>query len=346
MMGKPIGWIAILIMLGAAALAQPPKSDIEKAAARLITPGAERSIERGLLWLQKEQRPDGSWGSGAYEGNTAVTALAGMAFMAAGSTPDRGPHGREVRRAIDYLLANTQRSGFISVVKGAGHGPMYGHGFSTMFLAECYGMTNRNEVRDTLSRAVKLIVQSQNAEGGWRYEPQRAEADVSVTSCQVIALRAARNAGVFVPKETIDRAIEYIKKCQNADGGFRYMLAAGERESGFPRSACALAALFSAGVYEGPEIKKSVAYLERFKPASGVAHRETYYEYGHYYGVQAMWQIGGDAWNRWYPSVRDDLIARQQANGSWPSQTSVEAATAMCVVALALPNNLLPIFQR
>jgi squalene cyclase len=312
----------------------------------MLTAEADHAVARGLAWLVSRQHDDGSFGSGTYEGNTAVTGLAGMAFMSAGSTPGRGPHGRTLNQAIDYLLASAQQSGFINAPRGAGHGPMYGHGFATMFLAECYGMSLRPELREALSRAVKLIVNTQNKEGGWRYYPQRSDADISVTICQLMALRAARNAGIHVPKETVEQAVDYIRRCQNPDGGFMYMLSVGERESRFPRSAAAVAALNSAGVYQGPEIRKGIDYLMQFLPGPGVVQRETYYEYGHYYAVQAMWQAGGEVWTRWFPAVRDDIVSRQQPDGSWASHNSVEAATAMCLMVLQLPNNALPIFQR
>ena len=180
----------------------------------------------------------------------AVCALAGMAMMAGGSTPGRGPYGAQVNRCVDYLLANTQPSGFICG-PDASYGPMYGHGFATMFLAECYGMSPRPELREKLSKAVKIIVNSQNKQGGWRYQPVRETADISVTVCQVMALRAARNAGLYVPNETIDRSIDYVKRSQNADGGFMYMITPGG-ESDFPRSAAAVVALYSAGIYKGP----------------------------------------------------------------------------------------------
>ena len=123
---------------------------------------------------------------------------------------------------------------------------MYSHGFGTLFLAEAYGMTHRPEIREKLQKAVRLIIDSQNIEGGWRYQPVRHDADLSVTICQINALRAARNAGLFVPKETVDACIRYVKQSQNPDGGFRYMLQAGAT-SEFPRSAAGVVALQSAG---------------------------------------------------------------------------------------------------
>src|SRR5690606_37168691 len=166
----------------------------ERTAVELITPETDKAIARGLAALASRQADDGSFGSGGYSRNVAVCALAGMAFLAGGNTPDRGRYGLNVERSIDFILANMQESGFITVAGATSHGPMYGHGFATLFLAECYGMTTRRNLRESLSKAVNLIVNTQNSQGGWRYQPQRRDADISVTIAEVMALRAARNA--------------------------------------------------------------------------------------------------------------------------------------------------------
>ena len=260
----------------------------------------------------------------------------------------RGPFGAEVARAVDYILANAQQSGFIAAPGSSSHGPMYGHGFATLFLAEAYGMSNRPDLREKLAAAVKLIVNCQNNQGGWRYQPVRAEADLSVTICQVMALRAARNAGIYVPNETIDKCIDYVRKSQNPDGGFKYMVG-GPGESRFALSAAGLVALYSAGVYEGDDITKGLKYLMKFLPGGENVPRDgmNYFYYAHYYAVQAMWQAGGDDWARWYPAVREELIKRQRKDGSWLSpHAGAEYATAMALIVLQMPENYLPIFQR
>jgi hypothetical protein len=117
-------------------------------------------------------------------------------------------------------------------------------------------------------------------------------------------------------------------------------------ESDFARSAAGVVALYSAGVYEGPEIDKGIEYLLKFIPKRGVVRRENYYFYGHYYAVQAMWQAGGDAWSQWYAGIRDELLGRQQRDGSWRSPISNDYATAMACIVLQVPNNYVPIFQR
>jgi hypothetical protein len=264
--------------------------------------------------------------------------------MASGSTPGRGEYGAEVDRCVQFILDSCQDSGFINVPGSGSHGPMYGHGFATLFLAEAYGMSQRPALRDKLSKAVELIVSTQNTDGGWRYQPVRRDADLSVTICQVMALRAARNAGLFVPHDTIDRCVAYVKRSQNADGGFMYMIQGGQ--SAFPRSAAGVVALYSAGIYEGPEIERGLRYVMENLPRGGVFNRESHYFYGHYYAVQATWHAGGDHWRRWYPAIRDELISRQRDDGSWMDSICQEYGTAMACIVMQIPNNYLPIFQR
>jgi hypothetical protein len=305
---------------------------------------ARPAIEKGLKYLSQQQLDDGSFSTSGYGRNAAVVALAGMAWLSEGSTPGRGAYGAEVERAADFLLDHAEDSGFISVEGAMSHGPMYEHGFATLFLSEVYGMSPRDDLHDKLARAIDLIVRTQNDEGGWRYQPRREDADISVTICQVMALRAARNAGLRVPNETVDRCVEYVKKCQNADGGFRYMLPEGE--SAFPRSAAGVVALYSAGIYEGREIERGLAYLDQHVPRAQAIGMDGHFFYGHYYAVQAMWQAGGDRWQRWYPSIRDSLLARQQADGSWVDPVCFEYGTAMATIILQMPDSSVPIFQR
>lgn len=340
---------ACLLVLGSAGAAwggEPAAGPPPRATAKnLLQPQTHRAIENGLAYLKSQQNPDGSFGRGAYSRNVAVCSLAGLAFMARGSTPGRGPHGEEVNRCLAFILDHARDSGYIIAPEAASHGPMYGHGFATLFLAEVYGMSSEPALREKLVRAVDLIVRTQNDEGGWRYEPKPQDADISVTICQIMALRAARNAGIFVPNETVDRCIDYVKRSQNPDGGFMYQLTA-PGDSRFPRSAAGVVALYSAGIYEGEELEKGLDYLMQQLPQSKGLPMEAHYFYGHYYAVQAMWQAGGSRWQRWYPAIHDALLARQRPDGAWFDQISPEYGTAMACIVLQMPNNHVPIFQR
>lgn len=364
---KPLHAIPVCVaLLGAAAIpkaqdgdgaVQPPaqaQDDIgvnptgaqNNPLANEMTDEAERAIERGFAFLLSQQATDGSFGLSRYEGEVGISSLGCLALMADGHVPGRGEYGEAVERGLDFILDHINETGFI-VGRTTSHGPMYGHGFATLFLGEVYGMNPTDErVRDALVRAVQLIINSQNEEGGWRYYPVPFDADISVTIAQIMALRSARNAGIKVPKETIDRAVEYVRNCQNADGGFRYMIGTGG--SAWPRTAAGVASLFYAGIHEDQAIDRGVEYLMR-NALPGAANRtgEAHYYYGHYYAVQAMYLAGGASWERWWPAIRDELIDSQAANGAWPDHYANGAyATAMSLIILQMPKRYLPIFQK
>ena len=183
---------------------------------------------------------------------------------------------------------------------------MYSHGFGTLFLAEAYGMTHRPEIREKLHKAVQLIIDTQNNEGGWRYQPVKHDADLSVTICQINALRAARNAGLFVPKETVAACIQYVKRSQNPDGGFRYMLRAAPARS---PSAAGVVALQSAGEYDterGSRRDRVFAPVhprnQAGEPLQPLLLRALLRGPGHV-------DSGGEDWNEWYPAIRTSCSA-------------------------------------
>lgn len=305
-----------------------------------ITPELNDAVDRGLSFLAAEQQDDGSFGAERYGRHAGITALACLAFMSHGDLPGRGTYGPQVEKGLQFILDSAHENGLLAA--DTSHGPMYGHGFATLFLAEIYGQTQDSRVREALIKAIRLIVGSQNNEGGWRYQPVPNEADISVTVCQVKALRAARNAGIKVPKETIDKAIEYVRRCQNPDGGFRYMLNSGN--SAFPRSAAGVMTLYAAGVYEDQAIDRGLEYLLDHLPGEG--RNTPHYYYGQYYGVQAMFFAGGEYWQRWFPAIRDVLLERQASDGHWEGQAGKAYGTAMALIVLQMPNRYLPIFQK
>jgi len=306
-----------------------------------ITPELNRGVERGLAWLALQQKEDGSFGSLSHYGrHVGITGLAGMAFVADGSVPGRGRYADVVQGCIGFILDHSSESGLLAAETS--HGPMYGHGFATLFLAEVYGMSPREDLREALRKAVRLIASTQNEEGGWRYQPVRHDADLSVTVCEVMALRAARNAGIFVEKSVVDRAVEYIRASQNPDGGFRYMLNSGG--SAFARSAAAVAALQYAGIYRGEEIDAGLQFIARYTPPTDKSVGHMFY--GHYYAAQAMFLAGDAHWGSWWPAVREELLSKQTKEGYWRGQAGTEYGTAMALIILQMPERLLPIFQK
>jgi len=312
--------------------AAAPLAEVDEAAVR-------KAIEKGLEYLHANQNKDGSWSCGGYARDPGISGIAVMAMMSQGNVPGRGKYGEDVRNAVSFIAKSVNPySGFV------GQGPsgrMYGHGFATLSLAEAYGMDQNDDLHEKLKKAVRLILRAQKEDGGWRYDPNpQGMSDLSVTVCQVMALRAARNAGIKVPKEAIDRSIEYVKKSANPDGSFRYMLSQGSGKSPALTGA-GHTTLFGAGEYDTPEIKAGIDYLKQATPGSF-----SHYYYGHYYAAQAMYQAGGENWTSWRRKVVPELLRKQQQDGSWTGEIGDVYCTAMACIVLQVDNCYLPIFQR
>ena len=316
----------------------------------------QAAIQRALSFLLSRQNPNGSWSDlvgrkvhNSYWGELAehigVTALAGIAFLASGSLPDQGPYRAQIQGALEYILGNVQTNGFIS----SNGSRMYEHAFATLFLAEVYGMTRDERVSEKLKLAVKLIVNAQNQQGGWRYQPGVDDSDMSVTVCQVMALRAARNAGVRVPRSTIDRAVQYVRNSFRRDEGafdYQYLEGQGRPRTSFALTAAGVTTLFGAGEYDALEIQDGLNYMRNHRPTARIAAERFDFYYAQYYAVQAMFQAGGKLWSDWYRTVRTDLLNVQASDGSFRDLVGKNYATAMAAIILQMPYQYLPITER
>jgi hypothetical protein len=338
------GAVPAVLAMGSPVLADRRNSQNEKSPAELITPPAQTAIDKSLAYLLRNQvksgRNRGAFGNGGYSAGVATASMAGLSMMCGGHVPGQGRFGKAINASVDYVLKNVRDTGYIAKSDNSNEN-MYGHGFSMLFLSQVYGMTQRSEIGKKLRKAVQLTCETQNNEGGWRYQPRKSDADLSITVCQIMGLRGARDAGIDVPDDIRKLCIEYVKRSQNKNGSFRYTLRGGH--STFAMTAAGVTSLYSAGIYEGPMIEKALTYLKKFKPSGG--NRGSHYFYSNYYAVQAMWHAGGEYWNAWYPAIRDELVKGQSADGSWSfSEAEAPYGAAMGGIILQMPLNYLPVF--
>ena len=327
-----------------------------------------RAIERGLQFLRRAQLPDGSWaedvgykrGSGYIVTaesvpHVGVTALCLMAFLSGGHVSGRGPYSEVVERGLDSVLASVDPNlGFIS----ANDTRMYSHAFATLLLAEIYGMTYRSDLKEKLQLAVDLIVKSQNRQGSWRYQPFAETADMSITVCQIMALRAARNVGIRVPRATIDRAFAYVELSAEKDprssdyGGFRYKADDRGNRTTFALTAAGIATLNHSGIYESPLIDVGIAYLkDEMINLSARYQFHYFYWYGHYYAAQVFFFAGDKdsrTWDWYWSRISNELLSSQESDGSWPCTVGPGNAfsTAVALIILQIQNQYLPILHR
>jgi hypothetical protein len=276
-----------------------------------------------------------------------MSGLAGLAMLGSGSTPTRGKYWRCVRRCTDFLIGKQQPTGLIAAMSEENQS-MYGHGFSTTFLAEVFG-TEEDERRQqdlhrVLTQAVKLIARAQSTYGGWIYTPTSGGDEGSVTVTQMQALRACRNAGVVVPIDTVNKAVQYIVKSANADGSIRYSLR-GSSGGRPPITAAAVAVLYSAGKYDDPIATKALAYAKRTISIGG--HGAGHYFYAHLYLAQALYFEGGRDWTEYYQAMAKNLIRQQARDGSWSGDgVGTTYGTAIALIILQLPYAHVTIYQR
>ncbi len=312
----------------------------------------DQAIDRSLEFLHRTQERDGAWRAGRYRKNAAVTGLAVLAFLAAGHVPGEGTYGETVTRGIRWVLDAQQPNGLIAT---EGSQEMYHHGICTLLLTQVAGMTEGSlaeEVRRKLERAVAVILKAQRTsglhQGGWRYQVNQTDGDISVTGWQVLALRAAKNLGCDVPPESIEQAVAYILRCRDpVSGGFRYHPR--DRVT-MPCTGTSILALEICGKerHGTPEALKAGALLLKNPPRWGQNH----FFYSVYYSTQAIFQLGENYWSFYRPQLHEVLLRQQNENGSWLGRDGESYTygpnycTAMGVLALAVEYRYLPIYQR
>jgi len=325
----------------AASLAVPASADDQAVPVRV-----QVAVDRGLEWLAAHQNANGSFST-----HTAVTSLAVLAFLARGHVPGQGPYGDRINRAVDHILVSQRPNGVLS--NSPDSQPMYDHGISTVMLCECYGMVDearRKKIDAAIARAVRLILDAQrvpksnNESGGWRYRPDSTDSDISVTGWQLMALRAAANNGAAVPKNALDDGVAYLRKRANPSGGFSYQFTGDPNNA---RTGTGVLALTLLGQPDSREAQAGGEYLVR----TPLKADDDFFYYAVYYCSQAANQLGGKYWTGIYPPIQETLIATQKQNGSWiAARSEIQGgdayATAMAVLALAIPYRSLPIYQR
>lgn len=327
--------------------------DLHAAPRTTLQKRVDEALVRALKLLAREQRPSGAWVTRGNAESAAITALAVMAFMAAGNVPSEGPYAQRMQAAIRWIIRCQKPTGLI--VNQSGRGPMYSHGICSLMLAEVVGMLPEDlevEVRQALREAIRLILAAQQVskaskyDGGWRYQITSEDSDLSVTGWQLLALRAAKNVGCDVPAENIDRAIRYVKKCSvPGNQGFGYQNGSGPTPT---RTGTGILALEVCGEHHCPEVLGGGEYLLR----NPLREHDAFFYYGAYYCTVGLFKLGGDYWERSYQRLYETLLRLQNFDGSWPVGHSGEQtagriySTTMSVLALAVEYRYLPIYQR
>jgi len=359
--------VALLVAVGPAP-AQDKKKRVD----------VDESVKKGLTWLAKQQSSDGSWqaNGGAYP--TVCTGLAGMAMLMEGSTLREGKYSDNLVKAVEWFNTRSQRNGLLGLPNSPTEAGRYtyGHGYGLMFLACAYGEEDdkdrRKKLEDLIQRAVDFTCKAQTKQGGWGYVSaadgnQFDEGSTTVTQLQ--ALRAARNAGIAVPKGVIDNATEYLRKCTTPRGGLIYNLGPSGQvpQNGAERppiTAAACACAFSAGNYDDKYAKLWIKYCQEViwnggRHGAGGGHDD----YQTYYFGQVVFALGDDryaelfpnekpenrmTWSKYRDNLYEFLKSRQGGDGGWTGGFDGNGIIVTCfnLTLLQLEKGLLPMYHR
>lgn len=269
---------------------------------------------------------------------------------------------------------------FTNFINSYNHTAHYNHGIAALMLSEVYGMTDADRaerVRESVESAIEYALASQNRNrgapkerGGWRYykEFPHAASDLSITGWQLLFLRSARNAGFDVPSEPIDQAMGFVKRCFDYRGEktFMYGLRSGDVRPSRAMAGHGILALAMGGLHHTTEAQQAGDWILHYSVTrynhyadkyaddprwKHVAHIDRYH-YATFLCTKGMYQLGGRYWEEFFPPTVRQVLANQAEAGHWDAELLEDEkygnayTTALMVLTLTTPDQLLPIYQR
>lgn len=339
------------------------------------SPPSEDAVNAALLWLKRHQSPDGSWSGNAWQNNCSdgkcqgpgsdtggstydagLTGLAVLAYTGHGNSHRFGKFKLTVNNALRYLKQTQRRDGSIGYVEAGVHGGMYNHALATMALCELYGVSRDFTLKRSAQKAVDFVLKAQNPNLGWKYRPKSGKNDTSVTGWMVLALKAAKTAGLEVPEEAFTGAQRWFARATDSRGVAGYtgpgggsgVLAGNENFGAHPvmTAVSVVCRVFSGERLSTPQLQKGAKVIGEDLPRYEENQVSYYYWY---YGTYALYQFGGPRWEKWNKAMLKALVGTQRSGGC--DDGSWDAVGEWCtaggrVYAVALNVLTLEIYYR
>jgi hypothetical protein len=326
--------------------------------------------EKGLDWLTKNQETDGSWGKSYTMG---ITAMGCLAFLSASDEPFDGDRGKALVKGLQFLM-NNQKEGIFLTQGQSVRTWIHGQGFASLALSEAYGRSllckvkpdiDTKKIRAVVEQSIEQISKNQSTSGGWWYTPGELNRDEGATTvCAVQALVSAENFGFKIDSKVLDKGFEYLKKSQNKDGSFNYILGDGKSMKG--GTAAGVATLGLMKKFDFTVMVNGYKYLLDFTPARMSAPHTPWYfpYYGHYYGSMGMHLLGQEYKDdkefrtntaRYIAETQGELIAWQETDGGWANRGWIKDhekgeanaySTTFATMTLFIPEARLSIYNR
>jgi len=339
----------------------------------------DAAVNRGLVFLASQQQPDGSFPTMPHA-QPGVSSLCALGFMAHGHNPGDGQYGEQLDRTIDFILSCQKPNGLLTlygpegprITRNVSHeigvAAAYNHAIASLTLCEVYGMGRSKRtapIEQVINKSIVAALEMQRwpkdagyDQGGWRYVDNfdQSDSDLSVTGWYIMFLRSARNAGFNVPKKAIDDAIGYVRRSFARDyGAFSYTVGTGRSPSRGTAGAGILA-LGHAGFHNSFEAQRTGQWLMQYSFEvynDNLGLDRDRYHYSLFNCCQGMYQLGSPYWEQFFPRTVRTVLDHQMADGSWDAESyqrdrpfGNSYTTALVLLSLGAPNQLLPVFQR
>ena len=345
------------------------------------TRSAEEATLAGVDWLASVQGNNGGWGQDGGEtsfvrvgenlesnGNDlANTAVAVLALVEAGHTPDSGKHRAVVQRGLEFVLhqveASPEEGLAVSSITGTQIqrklGPYIPTFLTARLLAEIDGeMTDpklNRRVHAALEKCVRKIEQNQESDGSWNVSG--GWAPILGTSMASRSLAIAKDKKVDVSEMVLARVDNYTKLSAKAVAApvaaARASGLAGGVSSRSVESALAADAS-SAGValYKGAQVLEQLSRTEedrernadeiaaisgqlangRFVRGFGSMGGEEFFSYLNI--SDSLRRTGGHEWEAWNGKIKTQLVRMQNDEGSWAGHHCITGRVAVTSAAV------------
>jgi len=343
-----------------------PENRLQTASAFGGDEKTESAVEAALLWLAANQNADGAWSPRTHEGGqekrvlghdrggaganaeTGMTGLALLSFLAAGHTHLEGRHRESVQHGLEYLLTSQTPDGNLAG-KARLFARMYCHGMASLALSEAYAMTGDHRLRTAVQKAVKYTLASQHpTDGGWRYQPGD-RGDLSQFGWQVMSLRSAEIGGIEISDSVKGRMATFLDGVSSGPHKGLASYRPGERASRVMTAEAMVCRFFLEQEPTDHSMIEAARFIAEETPGEGKPNL-----YYWYYASLAAFQMQGDLWNAWSGPMKEQLVKRQETEGSlagswspntvWGSYGGRVYSTAMSALCLEVYYRYLPLY--
>jgi hypothetical protein len=317
------------------------------------------AIARGVQFLIKSQQPDGFWGTGLETRGLEIVAevpgshdafrvgTSALCVMALREAIEAGIGGAEAKKAHDngaeYLIRHGEARRDNSYLLYN----VWAHTYALQAVSDEQRHGNKDPrlpsaARQQLDKLNRYTVYT----GGWNYydfdagtqHPSMGATSFG-TAAGLVALWEAKQAGVDVPQEIIDRALNRLKECRQPNGTYLYgadykyipTLPANRPRGAVGRTQPCNYALW---LWGAPKIGQAEAiagldlffaehaFLEmgRKRPWPHEAWYQTsgyYYYFDHYYAARLIGMLPAEKQAEYFPKLAEAVAPHQEPDGSW-----------------------------